>query len=208
MQREAPDTHFYAEIRDLNLEFLGLIAAGRQRHQGPIFGLDAAIVDQISRLTRPQLEAMAATPCLLAGFAGGRTRPTRVAEPSPSSDVGWAGHARLFAAGLRTYVVQMARRDPLRAALCAGDTAGALADNTAYRDICGCADRALEQLEARFRRQTRFWPDLVRASRDGHPERLQLARLSAIQLATFEAGRRASASRPAGVLAAGAAGTR
>ena len=71
MQREAPDTHFYAEMRDLNLEFLGLLAAGRQCCHGPVFGLDTAVVDQISRLDPPQLEAMAATPCLLAGFARG-----------------------------------------------------------------------------------------------------------------------------------------
>jgi hypothetical protein len=209
MRREAPDTHFYAEIRDLNLEFLGLIAAGKQCCHGPVFGLDAAIVEQISRFSRAELETMAATPCLLAGFGGGRgARPARIAEPSPSSDAQWVGHARLFAAGLLTYVLQMAGRDPLRAALCAGSTAGAPACGTAYRDICAGADRALERLEARFRRQTRFWPDLIRATRDGHPERLQLARLSAIQLATFEAGRRPAVARIEPVLAAETAGTR
>jgi hypothetical protein len=101
----------------------------------------------------------------------------------------------------------VARRDPLRAALCARSPAGALAGETAYRNICGCADRALERLEARFRRQTRFWPDLVRATRDGHAERLQLARLSAIQLAMIEAGQR-QIVRPAAVLAAEAADRR
>ncbi len=202
MRREAPDTHFYAEIRDLNLEFLGLVAAGRRHCHGSIFGLDAGVVDPISRFSRAQLEAMAATPCLLAGFATSRgARAIRIAEPPPAADPDWSAHARLFAAELLTYVLQMRRRDPLRAALCAsiaaGSLAGTLAGDSAYRDIRGYADRALQHLEARFRRQTRFWPDLVRATREGHPERLQLARLSAIQLATSEAGRPAPDAAPA-----------
>jgi hypothetical protein len=188
-------------MRDLNLEFLGLVATGRHCCHGPIFGLDSAVVDPISRFSGAQLEAMAATPCLLAGFATSRgSRPARIAEPPPAADPEWAVHARLFAAGLLTYVEQMTRRDPLLAALCAGfaagNAAGVLAGDTAFRDIRRYADRALQHLEARFRRQQRFWPDLVRATRDGHPERLQLARLSAIQLATFEAGRAPSAGEP------------
>jgi hypothetical protein len=166
-------------------------------------------VDQISRFGRAQLEAMAAMPCLLVGFAGSRGAwPARVAEPPLSSDSEWAADARLFAAGLLTYVLQMAERDALRAALCAGSTAGSLAGNSAYRDIRAGADRALQRLEARFRRQTRFWPDLIRATRDGDPECLQLARLSAIQLATFEAGRHRSPVGPTPALAAGPAGNR
>ena len=49
MQCEAPDTHFYAEMRDFNLEFLALVAAGRSRCHGALFGLDVAVVEQISR---------------------------------------------------------------------------------------------------------------------------------------------------------------
>ena len=40
MQREAPDMQFYAEIRDLNIEFLALVAEGRRCCHGPVFGLD------------------------------------------------------------------------------------------------------------------------------------------------------------------------
>ena len=209
MQREPPDTHFYAEIRDLNLEFLSLLAAGRRCCHGPVFGLDTAVVDPISRFNPAQLDAMAATPCLLAGFGAGRgTRAMRIAEPPPAGDPEWNAHARLFAAGLLTYVLQMARRDALLAALCAGSAAGPLAGDTGFRDICGYADRALQHLEARFRRQTRFWPDLVRATRDGRPERLHLARLSAIQLATSETGRPLAVARPTLALLARTANTR
>jgi hypothetical protein len=44
-------------------------------------------------------------------------------------------------------------------------------------------------MEARFLAPARFWPDLVRAVRDGYPGRMRLARLTAIQLATTEADR-------------------
>jgi hypothetical protein len=191
MRREPPDSRFYVQIRDLNLAFLELVSMGRQRRHGPVFGLDTAVADQISRFNPAQLGEMAATPCLLAGVAtsrGARLRE-RVAEPAPAGDPEWAGQAALFAAGLLTYVWQMARRDSLCVALCAGTTFSMVNDELRFADIRGLANRALHHVEARFLGHARFWPDLVRAARDGHPDRLQLARLSAIQLATSEAGR-------------------
>ena len=198
MRREAPDTRFYIDIKDLNVEFLSLVAAARERCHGPVFGLDSAVVEHIGRLSPAQLEAMAETPCLLAGFAAARAQrfASRVAEPAPAHDAEWIERARLFAAALLTYAWQTARRDALRAALCVGPAATALAGDTSFRQIRGYADRALSHLEARFRRSGRFWPDLVRAGREGHPERLQLARLTAIQLATSEI-RAAQAARAA-----------
>lgn len=190
MQCEAPDTRFYAEIRDMNLEFLGLVAAGRARCHGPVFGLDSAVVDQLVRLNPVQLEAIATTPCLLAAFATARSRggAAWIAESPPIGDAQWADQTRLFGAGLLTYIWQMSRRDSLRAALCAGPAAATLVGALSFREIRGHADLALQRLEARFRRPTRFWPDLIRATRDGHEERMHLARLTAIQLATSEAG--------------------
>jgi hypothetical protein len=202
MQCEAPDMHFYSEIRDFNLEFLGLVASGRRRCHGQIFGLDAAVVDQISRFNPAQLDAMAATPCLLTGFTGTAARlGLGVAEPLPAVDPEWGAHARLFAAGLLTYVWQTARRDALRAALCLGTADHLLSGETGFRDIRRHADRALQHLEGRFRCSRRFWPDLVRAAREGHPERLRLAHLTAIQLAMAEvrqvARQRFESDRPA-----------
>ncbi len=189
MQCEPPDLQFYAEIHDLNLEFLGLVAEGRNCCHGPVFGLDVAVVEQISRFRPAQLEAIAATPCLLAGFDAGRNArfASLVAEPTPARDPAWAAKARLFAAGLFTYAWQNSRRDALRAALCAGPAAVSLAGHVSFREMRALADQALQHLEARFRRRSRFWPDLVRAARDGPAERLDLARLTAIQLATCEA---------------------
>ena len=185
MQREAPDTHFYAEIRDFNLEFLGLVTAAKGRCHGAVFGLDPGIVDALGRLDPAQLGDVAATPCLLAGFAPRPSRPGRIAEPPPALDAEWAEQARLFAAGLLAYASQMSR-DPLRAALCASAGIATIGPAPGARDLRGHAHRALQHLEARFSRHARFWPDLVRATRDGHAERLQLARLAAIQLAMAE----------------------
>jgi hypothetical protein len=196
MRREAPDTRFFREIQDFNLEFLGLVATAWSSSQRPVFGLDSSVMEPLAHLNSEQMEAIAAAPCLLAGFSSTRrARAPRIAEPGPSDDGGWSEQARLFAAGLLTYCWQMARRDPLRAALCVGSEAQALVGGATVRDIRGYADRALQHLEARFCAHTRFWPDLVRATRDNHPERLQLARLTAIQAATLEAGRRSVQSQ-------------
>jgi hypothetical protein len=190
MEREAPDKHFYAEMRDLNLEFLALLAQCRHRPAGaPLFGLDAAVLEPLGRLGAVQLEAMAATPCLLAGFRATPPRGlARVAEPRPGEEPGCCADARVFAASLLTYAWQMARRDPLRAALCAGAPRDEPATGLRFRDIPGYASRALLHLEARFCRHARFWPDLVRAARDGQSQRMELARLTAIQLAVSETG--------------------
>jgi hypothetical protein len=189
MDRKAPDTHFYAELRDMNLEFLGLVARGGRPPGGSLFGLDAAVVDQVARFSAAQLEAMAGTPCLLAGFRAAPPRVlARVAEPSPGESPLWAEQARVFAASLLTYTSQMARRDPLRAALCTGPAMDVPAAGLRFRDIQGYANRALLHLEARFCRHPRFWPDLVRTAREGHAARLELARLTAIQLASAEVG--------------------
>jgi hypothetical protein len=208
MQREAPDSIFFREINDFNAEFLALLAAAATRYSGPMLGLDSAILEPIAKLSGAQLEAIAGTPCLLAGFAvARRQRALRVAESQPSTDAAWTEQARLFAAGLLTYAWQMARRDPLRAALCLGPQAQALVAGTTLRDIRSSAERNLQHLEARFASHSRFWPDLVRAARDGRPERIQLARLTAIQLATLEA-RRSNARERVTTLATGAASTR
>lgn len=203
MRREAPDTRFFFEIKDFNMEFLTLLAAAPDHGPQGLFGLDGAIVSQVARMTPGQLETMADVPCLLAGFGTRRSRePAGVAEPSPAMQAAaWAGHARLFAAELLTYTWQMARRDPLRAALCLGADALPLVDKASVRDIHVYANRALQHLQARFLGHWRFWPDLVCATREGRTERIQLARLTAIQAATLEARRRPlakdSARKPA-----------
>lgn len=187
MRREAPDPRFYAEIGDLNLGFLRLVAQGR-RGSSPVLGLDSGVVEQLVRLTASQLEAVAATPCLLAGIAPYErtTVPASgVAEPRHDSDDGWLEATRLFAAGLITYVWQTVRRDSLLGGLCVGRAPG-WTENIAtlsFRELSRYAGSADHHLEARFLRHERFWPDLIRAVREGNVQRLRLTQLTGIQLA-------------------------
>jgi len=197
MQCEAPDTHFYADIRDFNLEFLGLVASARHAGQGCLLGLDSGVVQQVSRLPALQLQAMATIPCLLAAFGVGPRTGLRVAEPPPGEDPRWVERLRLFTTGLLTYLWQMSRSDALRVALVLGPTAPPHAPEAPMRDIRNHAEQAARHLEARFRTSPRFWPDLVRAARDGQPQRLHLARLTAIQLASAEKPRWQGCRAPA-----------
>lgn len=187
MRCEAPDSHFFAELRDLNLAFLSLAVTARQVAHGPVFGLDGVVLEGLARLGPAQLETVALVPCLLAAFTTHAGRAVlRAAEPSPVADGAWLEQARLFTAGLLTYLRQAVHHDPLRAALCVGRAGWLPVPEARGRDIRAEADGAMRHLEARFRACDRFWPDLVRAARDGNPERLKLARLTAIQLATVE----------------------
>lgn len=188
MRCEPPDLQFYAEIRDLNLEFLELIVEAHRTWGRSVFGLDGVVLAQIGCLHAAQLEAVASAPCLLAGLSMRRPLPSPafVAESRPDGDFAWNERLRLFAAGLWTYVWQMVRQDPLRAALCAGTPQAAQLGAMSFRDMRCFGEQARQHLQARFL-DGRFWPDLVRAAQDGQAEGLQLARLSAIQLATSEA---------------------
>ena len=192
MRPEAPDTRFYAELRDLNREFLRLVVDGRRHRSGSLFGLDAAIADQIARLTAPQLQGVAETRCLLAGLG----RPARqfevlgIAETRPDgTDPRWLDAARVFAASLVTYAWQVVRRDSLRAALCLGPLAAEFRE-LEFREAQRYSAVALLHLEARFHQHQRLWPDLVRAARDGNEEGLRLARLGAVQLALSDTATR------------------
>jgi hypothetical protein len=106
---------------------------------------------------------------------------SRVAEPVAGNDPEWDEHARLFAAGLLAAVRQAARRDSLRTALCVGPAEHLLAADGGFRDIRGYADRALQRLEARFRRSNQFsrtWsapPAMAILSACGAPDGNQLA---------------------------------
>lgn len=203
MRREPPDSKFFTEIKDFNLEFLSLIASSDTPPEISVFGLDSGISAQVARFGPTQLDVMGDVPCLLAGFSTHKPRSVlRVAEPRPAEpDRAWLEHARLFAAELLTYVWQTTRRDRLRAALCIGADAQVLVRAATVRDIRSYADRAMQHLEARFLRHARFWPDLVRAARDGGADKVQLARLTAIQAATLETNGRGHVPAPRPLLA-------
>jgi hypothetical protein len=188
MQREAPDSFFYREIKDFNIEFLGLVAAARHACHGAAFGLERPIIERIGLLSPTQLEAMASTPCLLASLASDRqaVRQSFLAEPPPAPDPVWVEESRLFAARLLTYAWQMMRRDSLHAVLCVGPATESLSAGMSYGEMRAVARRDLRQLEARFHGHPRFWLDLTLAARDGRNADLRMAQLASIALATGE----------------------
>jgi hypothetical protein len=201
MRPEPPDSRFYAEITDLNLEFLRLVADSRRHRAEAVFGLEPTIADLIARLTSAQLLAIAETRCLLAGLR----QPLRlfaatgVAEARGElSDRRWLEAAQVFAAGLITYAWQVARRDPLRATLCLGALAPEFRE-LGFRDAQRYSAAAPGHLEARFHAHSRLWTDLVTAAYRGGEDRLRLARLGVVQVALSDAARRAL---PAAALAA------
>jgi hypothetical protein len=146
-----------------------------------------AIRQRLRLLDPVQLEAVAATPCLLAAFA---VLPPRlvvqgVAEaPLTAARGTQADAARLFAASLLAWLWHTARQDRLLAALCIGP--GSLIvehfSRAAFRDLQRTAAVASECLEARFCRHPRLWPDLVRAATIPAGPVLTATRLSLVQL--------------------------
>jgi len=185
MTTKAPVTRPQHEIQELNLEFLDLLRRGGA--PPPNFSLEAAVCQRIRCLTVAQVDTIAGTPCLLAGFTAipPFAASRGVAEPL-GAGLGTrpAETARMFAAGLMNYLWQTARQDRLLAALCMGPWPVAI-DRLAgagFRDIQASAAEAVDYLEARFCRHPRLWPDLVRAATAGNAELLAATRLSVVQL--------------------------
>lgn len=190
MRCKTPDTRFYAELRDLNAGFLALISDSNLAWHGPLLGLDAPIVSAIRSLSVTQHDFIAETPCPLVGFEI-LPPPNRVAETASElhpPDERWLESARVFSVELVTYLWQMARKDRLTAAFCFGPDSGRvrrMADMS-FREIQQCAAPAVHQLQARFARHPRFWPDLIRAARGADSDFQSLSRLTIIPLALAE----------------------
>ncbi len=185
------DSQVRRELQEFNREFLALLCVASS--PGLAFGLDLPVRQRLRLLEPGQLEALAATPCLLAGFA--ELLPRQV--PRGVADAPWSGSraaeaeaARLFAASLLAWLWHAARRDPLLAALCIGP--GSLGvehlSTAGFRDLQRVAANAMDCLEARFCRHPRVWPDLVRAASGADPDMLATTRLSIIQLTLISRG--------------------
>ena len=187
MRCKPPDTRFYAEMRDLNTGFLALIADPDLTWHGPLFGLDAGVAAAIRALSKSQQEFIAGIPGPLVEFET-LPPPNQVADARPVSrhaDGRWLESARLFSTELIMYLWQMARQDRLAAALCFGPEPGRVSRmaDMSFREIQDCAGPAVYQLQARFARHSRFWPDLIRAARSADPDFQYLSRLTIIPLA-------------------------
>lgn len=194
MATKWPDSQVRREIHEFNRGFLELLCAdnGADSCSRAAYGLEPPVRQRLRLLAPAQLEALAATPCLLAAFNVLPPRPTvrGVAEaplsagPSTSVKGPESDAARLFAASLLAWLWHTARQDRLLAALCIGP--GNLAvehlSSVAFRDLQRTASVASECLEARFCRHPRLWPDLVRAAAGPAGPVLTATRLSIVQL--------------------------
>jgi len=187
MNAKWPDTQVCQEIRDFNREFLDLARADLR--PGLALGLAHPLRERLAGLQPTQLDAIAETPCLLAGFAvlPPRWPPGVVADGGPPART---DALRLYAAGLLTWLWHTSREDPLLAALCIGPGPGAARQlaGAGVRDLQRAAASAGDSLEARFCRHPRLWPDLVRAASRADPEVLVATRLSVVQLTLVSRG--------------------
>jgi hypothetical protein len=185
MPNKWPDSQVRREIHEFNREFLALVRAATG--PGAAYGLDPAVRQRLRDLAPPQLDALAATPVLLAAFTvlPPRAMAQRVAEaPFTGGAPAQSDAARLFAAALLAWLWHAAREDRLLAALCIGPGGPAVEQFSAaaFRDLQRTAAAAPACLEARFCRHPRLWPDLVRAATVPTGPVLMATRLSVVQL--------------------------
>jgi len=185
MQRNWPHTQACREIQEFNRAFLDLVRA--DQGPGAVFGLDAPVRQRLRLLSSLQLQAIAATPCLLVAFAplAPGPAPRGVADaPPPVIPAAQADAARLFAAALLVWLWHTARQDRLLEALCVGPGQRGIESisSPGVLDLERTAAGAAERLEARFWRHPRIWPDLVRAASAADGEVSTATRLSIVQL--------------------------
>ena len=195
MHCEPPDKHFFAEIRDLNLEFLGLVSDPRAGNAAlQLLGLSPAVAAQLRLLSDPERRFVAGVPGLLAGFRRLPARPgVSDAAPVAGLDRHWLGSATVFSAGLMTYLWQVAQRDQLLTALCIGpgsDTRSELRTLT-FRDIQSGAVCAVGQLRARLGHHPHWWHNLLNAARSRNDLDRERCRLDLIALSLGRSGRSA-----------------
>jgi len=177
MQCEAPDKRFFGELRDLNAEFLALVthpAAGEPAWH--LLGLSPGTGRELCRLDPGELQFVTAVPGLLADFR--RLPPALgVFEPSPlpaTLDRQWLHQASVFAAGLLTYLWQLAQRERLLTTLCLGPGSSMRRELRAvgFRDLQHCARNSVAELRVRFGGHPTWWPELLTAARsEDHDER-------------------------------------
>ncbi len=169
----------------------------------------APVARQLARLAPDELDFIAGTPVLLAGFEAphGPGGTVRIAEAAPPADPyridgepgelrscdrdgeprpadAWSRAARLFAASLLTWLWKMDDCDHLLTALCIGP--GERPPALSVPVIESLAGRATERLRVRFGDHPRFWPDLIRAARSPDAELRDLSRLAAVPLVLAE----------------------
>lgn len=172
---EALDKAFFAEVRDLNVAFLGLVADPRAGAAGlEMLGLEPPSAVALRALDAAERRRIAAVPVPFSGFRDLPLSPC-VAEPPPlpaGLHPAWLQAAGLFAAGLLTYLWQLARHRPVAAALCVGPGQGRVQGLAAlsFDVIQACAPVATPLLKARRAFSPALLTALLSAARRAGPD--------------------------------------
>jgi len=214
MRCKSLDTEVRAELRSLNRAFLRLLIWPSYSRGSQALGLAPELRGSLSSLAADELEFVAGTPALLAGFelSAGDAEGSRVAEfgvrprgvrpattemDSSSDRVAtaacdalrsvdpWSQAAHLFTATLLTWLWKTDRRDQLVLALCIGPEQSL--PRLGVFEIETLAPHARQRLRIRFADSPRFWPDLIRAARSQDESLRELSRLSVLPLMLTEA---------------------
>ena len=210
MRGKSLDSQTCAELKSLNAGLLRVLALSVPADGLPRLGLEAAVTAQLREMRPAELDFIAGTPALLAGFeappAGdhrGRIADAEVAgiqygpglhdrlsiEPCDCASDGlrtdqWSRMTRLFTAALLTWMWQIDRRDQLVMALCIGPCRQLPTLSVPVIEVL--AGHATQRLRVRFGDHPRFWPDLIRAARSQNSELRNLSRLAVLPLVLAE----------------------
>jgi len=193
MCAEHSDMRKYADLKDLNGGFLGLLTEPGALQAAPGLGLDAAIVDQLRRLSPAELSFIAGTPGLLACFSRPPVASLQQVAEAPaaqrSAQTAWRESARLYATGLLTWLWQLEQDDRPCCALYAGSVETGIGSlgRFDFSRLRASADFAVDHLRARFCGHPSFWSDLIRSARSGNENFQTLSRLTIIPLVLAEA---------------------
>jgi hypothetical protein len=201
MRCKSLDTVVRSELRSLNSGLLRLLIWPGYAEGARSLGLAPEIIAQLRALTADDLEFIAGTPALLAGFEMSATvnAAGQVAEPGSRRHLRsldamscdtfepidpWSQAAHLFTATLLTWLWKTDSRDQLVMALCMGP------DHPLPRlgvsRIEALAAHARQRLRVRFGNKPRFWPDLIRAARSRDTDLRELSRLAVLPLMLAE----------------------
>jgi hypothetical protein len=189
MSIKRPELGFHVELIDINKEFLNLATDPRVSGFSSVLGVPAPLLTRLRALTPNHLDAVAATPLLLAEFVPlpGVSSNDSVAEASPlplGLPPGWLREADGFANRLLTCIWQATRQDRLLTAFCIGIDASQhrkLAD-LSFRRISENSGKALQCLHLRLSDHVPFWHDLVESTQQGSADKLTACRLAMIPL--------------------------
>ena len=180
----------FAAIRDINREFLRVLISPAVRGRQQLLGLEAPVLEGLCSLSARQLDEVATTPQLLAEFGSVSNLAgsvAAVAEHSPTFanlDSGWEQEMHAFTDRLLTCLWQSARHDKLLAMFCIGPNDGIRQSmaQLSFTQLSRNSDNAYRNLRARLASHPRFWPDLIRAARNGSAAQRHASQLSIIQL--------------------------